>query len=166
MKKYLPPLILFAVLLIGWQALALGIDASYILPSPVQVLKRLWELREPLVMVHLPATMSVTFIGLAISIVLGLALAIAMDASETVRRTLYPLVITSQTIPTTAIAPLFVLWFGYSIWSKVLVTILMTFFPITITVYDGFQSTKREMEELTGVKVAVGNQMGRRSGRF
>lgn len=148
MKKYLPPLILFAVLLIGWQALALGIDASYILPSPVQVLKRLWELREPLVMVHLPATMSVTFIGLAISIVLGLALAIAMDASETVRRTLYPLVITSQTIPTTAIAPLFVLWFGYSIWSKVLVTILMTFFPITITVYDGFQSTKREMEEL------------------
>lgn len=148
MKKYLPPLILFAVLLIGWQALALGIDASYILPSPVQVLKRLWELREPLIMVHLPATMSVTFIGLAISIVLGLALAIAMDASETVRRTLYPLVITSQTIPTTAIAPLFVLWFGYSIWSKVLVTILMTFFPITITVYDGFQSTKREMEEL------------------
>lgn len=148
MKKYLPPLILFAVLLIGWQALALGIDAAYILPSPIQVLKRLWELREPLIMVHLPATMSVTFIGLAISIVLGLALAIAMDASETVRRTLYPLVITSQTIPTTAIAPLFVLWFGYSIWSKVLVTILMTFFPITITVYDGFQSTKREMEEL------------------
>ncbi|MGN0205460.1 MAG: ABC transporter permease [Coprococcus sp.] len=148
MRKYLPPLILFGLLLIGWQALAMGIDATYILPSPLQVLKRLWELREPLVMVHLPATMSVTFIGLAISIVLGLALAIAMDASETVRRTLYPLVITSQTIPTTAIAPLFVLWFGYSIWSKVLVTILMTFFPITITVYDGFQSTKREMEEL------------------
>ena len=67
---------------------------------------------------------------------------------EGVRRTLYPLVIASQTIPTTAIAPLFVLWFGYSIWSKVLVTVLMTFFPITITVYDVFQSTKREMEEL------------------
>jgi putative hydroxymethylpyrimidine transport system permease protein len=41
-----------------------------------------------------------------------------------------------------------VLWFGYSIWSKVLVTILITFFPITIAVYDGFKSTKREMEEL------------------
>jgi putative hydroxymethylpyrimidine transport system permease protein len=41
-----------------------------------------------------------------------------------------------------------VLWFGYSIWSKVLVTILITFFPITISVYDGFKSTKREMEEL------------------
>ena len=148
MRKYLPPLILFFLLLIGWQALALGINAAYILPTPIQVIQKLWELREPLFMVHLPATMSVTFIGLGISIVLGLALAIAMDMHEGVRRTLYPLVIASQTIPTTAIAPLFVLWFGYSIWSKVLVTVLMTFFPITITVYDGFQSTKREMEEL------------------
>lgn len=148
MKKYLPPLILFFLLLIGWQVLAMGIDAAYILPSPIQVLVRLWELRQPLLTVHLPSTMAVTFIGLAISIVLGLALAIAMDTSETLRRSLYPLVVASQTIPTTAIAPLFILWFGYSIWSKVLVTILMTFFPITITVYDGFQSTKREMEEL------------------
>lgn len=148
MKKYLPPAILFFLLLAAWQVIAMGIQAAYILPSPVQVLVRLWELREPLITVHLPATMAVTFIGLTISIVLGLLLAIVMDMSETVQRTLYPLVITSQTIPTTAIAPLFILWFGYSIWSKVLVTILMTFFPITITVYDGFQSTKREMEEL------------------
>ena len=58
-----------------------------------------------------------------------------MDASGLVRRVLYPLVVVSQTIPTTAIAPLFVLWFGYGIWSKVLVTVLITFFPITITVY-------------------------------
>jgi putative hydroxymethylpyrimidine transport system permease protein len=148
MKKHLPPLILFIVLLIAWQLIAMAIGAAYILPSPIQVLVRLWELREPLLKVHLPATMSVTFIGLAISIVLGLILAIAMDMNATIQRTLYPIVIASQTIPTTAIAPLFVLWFGYSIWSKVLVTILMTFFPITITVYDGFQSTKREMEEL------------------
>lgn len=148
MRKNLPPLILFLILLIVWQASATGINAAYILPTPLQVLQRLWELREPLVTVHLPATMAVTFIGLAISIILGLMLAIIMDMNETVQRTLYPLVIASQTIPTTAIAPLFILWFGYSIWSKVLVTILMTFFPITITVYDGFQSTKREMEEL------------------
>ena len=76
MRKYLPPLILFFLLLIGWQALALGINAAYILPTPIQVIQKLWELREPLFMVHLPATMSVTFIGLGISVVLGLALAI------------------------------------------------------------------------------------------
>ena len=61
---------------------------------------------------------------------------------------MYPIIIASQTIPTTAIAPLFILWFGYSIWSKVLVTILITFFPITITVFDGLKTAKREMEEM------------------
>ena len=148
MKKNLPALILVFILLIAWQMGAMGLDAAYILPSPVQILVRLWELREPLLTVHLPATMSVTMIGLAISIVLGLGLAILMDVSAVAHKALYPIIIASQTIPTTAIAPLFVLWFGYGIWSKVLVTILITFFPITITVFDGFKSTKREMEEL------------------
>ena len=123
-------------------------DAAYILPTPVQILQRLWELREPLFLVHLPATMSITGIGLAISLVLGLALAVAMDASGMVRRMIYPLVVVSQTIPTIAIAPLFVMWFGYGIWSKVVVTVLITFFPITITVYDGLRSAKVEMIEL------------------
>ena len=71
-----------------------------------------------------------------------------MDLHETVEHALYPIIVATQTIPTTAIAPLFVLWFGYGIWSKILVTILITFFPIVITVFDGFKSTKREMEEL------------------
>ncbi len=148
MKKNLPALILVLILLIVWQMGAMGLNAAYILPSPLQILVRLWELRVPLFTIHLPATMSVTIIGLAISIVLGLGLAILMDISTIVQKALYPIIIASQTIPTTAIAPLFVLWFGYGLWSKVLVTILITFFPITITVFDGFKSTKREMEEL------------------
>ena len=78
----------------------------------------------------------------------GLGLAVLMDASSFFRKAIYPVVVASQTIPTTAIAPLFVLWFGYGIWSKVLVTVLITFFPITITVYDGLQSAKVEMTEL------------------
>ena len=147
-RTNLPALIFLFALLLLWQAGAMGLDAAYILPSPVQILQTLWELRGPLFTVHLPATMGVTAIGLAISLVLGLALAVAMDASALVRRMLYPLVVISQTIPTTAIAPLFVLWFGYGIWSKVLVTVLITFFPITITVYDGLRSAQTEMAEL------------------
>ena len=131
-----------------WQMAAMGMNAAYILPSPVQVVQKLWELRGPLFTAHLPATMSVVAIGLIISIVLGLALAILMDMSPVAEKALYPLVIASQTIPTTALAPLFVLWFGYTIWSKVLVTVLMTFFPVTITVFDGFRSIRTEMKEL------------------
>ena len=144
----LPALIFMFALLMLWQFGAMQIDAAYILPTPIQILQKLWELRSVLFTVHLPATMLVTVVGLTISLVLGLGLAVLMDASSFFRKAIYPVVVASQTIPTTAIAPLFVLWFGYGIWSKVLVTVLITFFPITITVYDGLQSARVEMAEL------------------
>ena len=147
-KGNLPALLFLFALLMLWQLGAMKIDASYILPTPMQILQKLWELRHILFTVHLPATMEVTLIGLAISLILGLGLAVLMDVSPFWQKALYPVVVASQTIPTTTIAPLFVLWFGYGIWSKVLVTILITFFPITITVYDGLRSAKVEMAEL------------------
>ena len=147
-KGNLPALLFLFALLMLWQLGAMKIDASYILPTPMQILQKLWELRNILFTVHLPATMEVTLIGLAISLILGLGLAVLMDVSPFWQKALYPVVVASQTIPTTTIAPLFVLWFGYGIWSKVLVTILITFFPITITVYDGLRSAKVEMAEL------------------
>jgi len=132
MKKNanLPALIFMFALLIVWQCISMGMNAAYILPSPTQVLVRLWELRKPLFTAHLPATMLCTGVGLAISIALGLLLAIVMDASPS------------------ALAPLFVLWFGYTIWSKVLVTVLITFFPIAMTVFDGFRSAKTDMVDM------------------
>ena len=144
----LPALLFLFVLLIFWQAGAMGMNAAYILPSPTQILVRMWELRGPLLTAHLPATLLCTGIGLGISIVLGLLLAVLMDASPAAEKMLYPLIVASQTIPTTALAPLFVLWFGYTIWSKVLVTVLITFFPIAITVFDGFRSAKTDMIDM------------------
>ena len=144
----LPALIFLFALLLLWQLGAMEVNAAYILPTPIQILQRLWELRLPLFTVHLPATMLVTGVGLLISLALGLGLAVVMDWSPLLQKCLYPVVVASQTIPTTAIAPLFVLWFGYGIWSKVLVTVLITFFPITITVYDGLRAAKTEMAEL------------------
>ena len=147
-RSNLPALVFLFALLMLWQLGAMKVNAAYILPTPVQILKKLWELRIVLFTVHLPATMLVTLVGLLISLGLGLGLAVLMDASPFLRKAVYPIVVASQTVPTTAIAPLFVLWFGYGIWSKVLVTVLITFFPITITVYDGLQSAKVEMAEL------------------
>ena len=147
-RANLPAAMLVFALLMFWQIAAMGMNAAYIMPSPAQVVQRLWDLRGPIFTAHLPATMSVVVIGLMISIVLGMALAILMDASPIAENALYPVVIASQTIPTTALAPLVVLWFGYTIWSKVLVTVLMTFFPVTITVFDGFRSVRTEMKDL------------------
>ena len=144
----LPAAILVLCFLMIWQGLAMRMNKAYILPSPMQILRRLWELREPLFKAHLPATMQVVGIGLLISLVLGMALAVLMDQSPAAEQALYPLIIASQTIPTTALAPLFVMWFGYTVWSKVLVTVLMTFFPVAITVFDGFRAVPPEMKEL------------------
>lgn len=158
-KSYLPALCTVFGLLILWQEAALKINASYIIPSPIQIIERIWELREPLFMVHLPATIAVTFSGLVISVILGTALAAVMDMSETIEKAVYPLVIASQTIPTTAIAPIFVLWFGYGMTGRVLVTVLMTFFPITITVFDGFKAVNGEMLELLTTMGATKRQI-------
>ena len=71
-KNNMTALAFLFFLLIVWQLGAMKVDAAYILPTPVQIMQRLWELREVLFTVHLPATMRVTFIGLAISLVFGL----------------------------------------------------------------------------------------------
>lgn len=135
-------------ILIFWQILAMIINAHYILPSPVQIIVKMWELRVALFTSHLPYTMLITFLGLSISVVLAIFLAVIMDINENIKNVLYPLIISTQTIPIIAISPLFILWFGYGITSKVVVTILMTFFSIVINTYDGLKSTKKEMEEL------------------
>lgn len=145
---YVPAIIVTAILLIGWEVGARILNEMYILPSPSAIVQKIWDLRDILLTVHLPATLSVTVIGIVISIVLGVGLAMMMSISSFAEKAFYPLLVASQTIPVTALAPLFVLWFGYSIWSKVVVTVLITFFPIAVNTYDGLCSTKKEWEEL------------------
>ena len=144
----LPSLLTMAGFFLLWEVLARRMNAAYILPSPTQILRRIYELRKPLLLVHLPATMAVVAVSLLLSLLLGIFLAILMDQSKTAERALYPLLVASQTIPTTALAPLFVLWLGYGIWSKVLAAVLMTFFPIAVTLSDGFRAIPPEMTEL------------------
>ncbi|MGG2067117.1 ABC transporter permease [Bacillus sp. S14(2024)] len=145
---YVPAFIVIAIFLIGWEVGARILDEMYILPSPSAIVRKIWDLRDILLTVHLPATLSVTVIGIGISVVLGVSLAMVMSMSSFAEKAFYPLLVASQTIPITALAPLFVLWFGYSIWSKVVVTVLITFFPIAVNTYDGLRSTNKEWEEL------------------
>lgn len=89
MKKNLPVIILIIFLLGLWQGIAMIINAHYILPWPVQVIIRLWDLKEPLFKVHLPATMRVMALGLVISLILGLVLAILMDMNEKIENAFF-----------------------------------------------------------------------------
>lgn len=137
------------VLLAAWEAAVrlLGMPA-FILPAPSQVAAALWELRQPLFLVHLPVTLAETLAGLGISVVAGVGLAVGMHVWAPLRRALYPLVVASQTVPTIAISPLFLLWFGYTFAQKVAVTLLITFFFITVNTFDGLRSTDPELRNL------------------
>lgn len=148
MKKNLPATGVLLGLLLLWQVLAMFMAKPYILPTPTAVLRAVWHLRGPLFTIHLPATAIVVLAGFTISFAAGLLLAMLMDRYRLFRQAFYPLVVISQTIPVTAIAPLFILWFGYGYASKIVVTVLMTFFAVTVTVYDGLQGVKREQVEL------------------
>ncbi|WP_204954183.1 ABC transporter permease subunit [Metabacillus crassostreae] len=148
MQKYGASCLLVVILLCIWEIGARIVNLGFILPTPIEILLKLWELREPLFLNHLPATALVILIGLFISIVIGLGLAVWMSVNKTVEKTFYPLLISSQTIPIIALAPIFVLWFGYSIWSKVIVTVLITFFPITVNTFDGLRATNKEYKDL------------------
>lgn len=148
MKRKLYGLGFGAFLILLWQLLAVKINASYILPSPLQVWKTLRENFGLIMTTHFPMTMEVVLIGSSIALVLGIALAVLMDLDERVENAVYPVLTVSQTIPVLCIAPIFVLWFGYTTTTRVIVVVLLTFFSITVNVFDGFKATKQEMTEL------------------
>lgn len=148
MKNSVYSFIFILILLTIWEVGARIVDKSFILPTPSDIVWTLWDLKETLFLHHLPVTLSVIMIGLSISIILGIGLAISMNLFNSLEKVFYPILITSQTIPIIALAPIFVLWFGYTIWSKVVVTIIITFFPITVSTFDGFRSTNHQLKEL------------------
>jgi putative hydroxymethylpyrimidine transport system permease protein len=148
MKKHFITIITAVLVLVAWQIVAMAVNMTHILPSPASTVARLWELRDSLFTVHLPATLNTIVIGMLLSVAVGLVLAILMDMFPAVEAMLYPTLVVIQTIPVMCISPLFVLWFGYSIWARLLAVVLSTFFSITINTFDGLKSAKREMKEL------------------
>lgn len=136
MKKYLS----FIILLIIWQfTTSLKLVSPYLLPSIVDVIKA-FITDFNLIINHSKYTLLVAFLGIAISILISFVLSILMDINKNIEQILNPLLVFSQTIPTIAIAPLLVIWFGYNLKPKIILVVLSTFFPITISLLNGFKS--------------------------
>ena len=93
MKKNIYTVLINFLILLFWQIIATIINAHYILPTPIQIVQKIWELKEPLFMVHLPYTMMITCIGLFISIILGVFLALIMDINENIKNIIYPMIV-------------------------------------------------------------------------
>jgi ABC-type nitrate/sulfonate/bicarbonate transport system permease component len=143
-SRWGPPIILVALILLAWEGYVrlAGLD-PITLPAPSRVLGALWDFRETAVG-HLVPTLIEASVGCALSVTLAIGAAIALDRWDVVRRAVEPLLVTSQTIPIVAIAPLFVIWFGFGLLPKVLIVVLVTFFPVTIALLDGFGRVEPE----------------------
>ena len=133
------PLTLLALLALWQFACSTGLVPSFMLPSPVRVVQALvgdWHLLAG----HTATSLAEAGLGLAAGVALGFAAALAMDRFDLLFRAFYPIVVLTQTIPTVAIAPLLVLWFGYGMLPKVVLIVVATFFPITVGMLEGLRS--------------------------
>lgn len=143
------PAVLFVLLLaVIWEAATefLAIP-HYIVPKLSDVLLSTWTNRL-LLGKHFLVTLGESVLGLGISIVFGTLAAVWIEGSGLAKKTIYPLLVASQTIPIIALSPIMVMWFGYEIWSKVAVVILFTFFPIAVNTADGFRSADSGIGEV------------------
>ena len=130
-----------AVLVGLWAAVQrFGAIPDYLLPPPDGVAAALWRQRG-LLAANAWVTAAETLAGLALGVLCGLALALAMTAYRPLQRWLMPLVLLSQAVPVFALAPLLVLWFGFGITSKIVMATLVIFFPIASAAFDGLRRT-------------------------
>jgi NitT/TauT family transport system permease protein len=144
-----PPVLLLAfILLVWWFVTDQGWVKPYLVPTPGQVWDRIIQDWSSL-MYHSYVTLYETVVGFLLASVLGLATALAIASSKAVEKTLYPIVLFAQVIPKIAIAPLIVVWFGNDLAPKIILAVLIAFFPVVVSGVAGLRSTDPELLELS-----------------
>lgn len=134
--------------LLLWQTVVWITDAPhFILPSPWRVAKVAFHSRA-LIAEHAMVTATEVILGLLIGAVLGAVTAIQLAASPRLARLLLPLLVLTQAVPVFALAPMLTLWFGYGIASKVIMAILIIYFPVTASFYDGLTRISPDILDL------------------
>lgn len=147
-SRWVRPFVLIVVIVAAWDlSIRFFHVPQYLVPTPAQVLEQLVAEWPMLLKESLP-TIYATLGGFVASLLIGVPLAMLIAYSATVEGFLYPLLVFSQSIPKVAIAPLFVVWFGFGLLPKVIVAFLLGFFPIVVSTVMGFKSLEPEMVDL------------------
>ncbi|UWU18491.1 ABC transporter permease (plasmid) [Rhizobium sullae] len=147
-SPWVRPVILVAALILVWDLSIriFGIPA-YLIPTPLDVGNQLYT-QWPMLAAETLPTLQATIGGFVLSVVIGVPLAMLIAYSRTIESYLYPLLVFSQSIPKVAIAPLFVVWFGFGILPKIIVAFLLGFFPIVVSTVMGFKSLEADLIDL------------------
>lgn len=143
-KNNLYPLMTIVVVLIIWQlAVAIGDVPGYIMPSFIDVVSAFVKDFSTIAS-HTKYTIIEALIGFICAILIAFIMSILMDSVPFIQKCLYPLLIISQTIPTIAIAPIIMIWFGFGMFPKIFLIVLVCFFPIAVSLFDGFSKVDQD----------------------
>lgn len=142
------PLATFVGLLVLWEAFThVARLPSWLLPAPSAIGAALYDWRLEILQ-HSLVTLYETIVGFAMSIVVGIPLAVAVVYSPFLQKTIYPILLALQSVPKVAIAPLLALWIGFGALPKIIVVFLVCFFPIVVATATGLQSVPPQMLDL------------------
>ncbi|MDP9188949.1 MAG: ABC transporter permease [Actinomycetota bacterium] len=151
LRELAAPAVVVVALLVAWEVGArwdlladLFSIEDFLIPAPTDVAEAMWENRS-LLAEDAWVTLREVVLGFGLAAVLGIAFALLLHLSPTLRRAFYPLLVASQTIPPVAVAPILVVWFGFGIGPKLLLIALICFFPITVNTLDGLRSVDPEL---------------------
>jgi NitT/TauT family transport system permease protein len=150
---WIPPLVTLLVFLGIWYYVSyVGLDADrrFLLPPPHQVVKVAFldSANRTDILTALWLSTWIAALGLLISIVVGMALGIAMSQGRWVERSIYPYAVILQCVPTLALVPVIGFWFDFGLLSRLIVTVLIALFPVISSTLFGLQSAERGQHEL------------------
>jgi NitT/TauT family transport system permease protein len=134
----LPPLTFVAMVALWSAAIAVFSIPAYLLPGPGSVFSRMIS-DAPMLWSHSLITLTEIVLGFGLTVVTAIPLGLAIALSRVARQIVYPPLMLMQLVPKIAVAPLFLVWLGFGMESKVLLTVLMTFFPLLLASISGFQ---------------------------
>jgi len=143
--QWLIPIGILVVLMLLWEFCVWVTDVpSWQLPPPSAIIIEIWQ-SFGLLWEHTLVTLWEILIGFCVSLLIGLLLAGCIAYSQLFQRSIYPIVITSQTVPIIAIAPLLLIWVGYGLTPKVIIVALICFYPIVVNSVDGLKAIDPDM---------------------
>jgi NitT/TauT family transport system permease protein len=142
LSAVLPTLALTAAVLVIWEAaVRLFSIPQFVVPAPSAIAVALFEQRVALAKASKATAIEVLF-GFVLAAVVGVVVALAIVRFERFGKALYPLVVLFQTVPKVALAPIFILWFGYDLAPKIVLIVVIAFFPVAIDMLAGLQSVE------------------------
>ncbi len=141
MRKFIPPFIAAGFAIALWQSIIIMTDVPrFILPSPATVAETWWKSRA-LIAEHTLVTLIEILVGLAVGVSFGILTALSLASSQTARVLMQPILVFTQALPVFALAPILTLWLGFGLGSKVAMSVLIIYFPVTSAFFDGLMRT-------------------------